>query len=240
MDQQNLSSQQDIIDQTIRNILVSNYFKRKNNILFERSLSKPYTYTLKEKGVEFAQEIEEKIQFLNIRDNLIESEEESKNTFNNSLKGIKVYSPEELQKMHEENRHFNMLEYYADFLSTQGRRSTRFPTDDKIKTTRLDMVEYKCEVNPEHVTFETTSLPNYLEGHHMIPMSAQKNFPSIKLDCIENMVALCPICHAQITYGTKDAKKEIFDTIVEKRIEDFESIGFTEPILKVIFDTYYK
>lgn len=241
MDQQNLSSQQDIIDQTIRNILVSNYFKRKNNILFERSLSKPYTYTLKEKGVEFAQEIEEKIQYLNIRDNLVESEEESINTFNNSLKGIKVYTPEELKEMHEENKHFDMLDYYSDFLSTQqGKRSLRFPTDDKIKTTRLDMVNYKCEVNSDHITFETTSLPNYLEGHHMIPMAAQKNFPSIKLDCIENMVALCPVCHAQITYGTKEEKKKIFDAIVAKRKKDFESIGFTEPILKVIFDTYYK
>lgn len=239
MSQQNLSSHQDIIDQTIRNILVSNYFKKKNNILFERSLSKPYTYTLKEKGLELAQEIEEKIHYLNIYDNLYESEEENKSALNNSLKGIKVYTLEELKKMHEENENFNMLEYYADFISSH-RNCLQFPRDDKIKTTRLDMVNYQCEVNPQHITFKTASLPNYLEGHHMVPMSAQKNFPNIKLDCIENMVALCPTCHAQITYGTKEEKKKIFDAIVEKRINDFMSIGFTKPILKVIFDIYYK
>ncbi len=240
MDQQNLSSQQDVIDQTIRNILVSNITKKKNAELFNQSDSKPFTYTLKDNGFEYASEIEEKIHYLNIEDNILDYNIEQENAIKNNAKGIKTYSKEELAQMHEENKHFNMLDYYADFLASNNNRNARFPTDDKIKNTRLKLEDYKCEVDSDHITFETTSLPNYLEGHHMVPMSAQKNFPNIKLDCIENMVALCPKCHAQITYGTRDEKKKIFDSVVEKRIEDFESIGFTEPILKVIFDTYYK
>ncbi len=240
MIQQNLSSQQDVIDQTIRNILVSNITKQKNAELFNQSLTKPFTYTLKPKGYEYASEIEAKIHYLNNEDNKLEYKIEQENTFQNNIKGIKTYSKEELAKMHEENKNFNMLEYYEEFLSSRGSRNARFPTDDKIKNTRLELEDFKCEVDSNHITFKTTSLPNYLEGHHMIPMSAQKNFPNIKLDCIENMVALCPLCHAQITYGTREEKKKVFDAIVKKRINDFESIGFTEPILKVIFDTYYK
>lgn len=108
-----------------------------------------------------------------------------------------------------------------------------------IKTTRFHNTNYSCEINDKHITFPTNSYPNYLEGHHLIPISAQRNFVSINLDCIENMVSLCPICHSQIHYGTKEAKLFIFNFIANARKKDLESIGFREEILKVVFEIYY-
>ena len=38
---------------------------------------------------------------------------------------------------------------------------------------------------------------------------------------------------------TQEQKKKVFEKIMQSRKEDLEKIGFTEPILKVIFDIYY-
>lgn len=231
MDQKNLSSSQDIIDQTIRNIMVSNYFKRKNNILFNRSTDKPFKYTLKEKGYVLAQEVEEILK--NHKDHDLFTENGIDN-FEIS-KGIGYYTDEELERIFEENKNYN---FYDEF-DVENQKVGRVPTDPKIKTTRFHKTNYCCEIDSNHKTFPTNSYPNFLLGHHLVPLSTQRNFCTIKLDCIENMVSLCPNCHSQIHYGNREAKKEIFDKIVQIRKKDLERIGFTEAILKVIFETYY-
>ena len=45
--QQNLTAPQCVVDQTIRNVLVSNYERQANRELFERSPVRPYIYTIK-------------------------------------------------------------------------------------------------------------------------------------------------------------------------------------------------
>ena len=142
-----------------------------------------------------------------------------------------------IQLLWKIRRSFRLSRYVFDYV--EENMINRFPTDPKIRSTRFYKSNYKCEVSSEHTTFPTVSMQNYLEGHHLVPMAAQKNFRTTKLDCIENMVALCPICHSQIHYGTYEAKKEVFDTIVDKRKKELESIGFTKEILNVIFDIYY-
>lgn len=234
MDQKNLSSEQDIIDQTIRNIMVSNYFKKKNNILFNRSETKPYRYTLKEEGLRLSAEVDEILARYKMIESMQEEETDSLDSINIS-KGIGYYTDKELAEIHEKNKNYNFYDAYDSSKYHKG----RVPTDPKIKTTRFRQMNYRCEVNAEHITFPTKIYPNYLEGHHLVAISAQRNFSSINLDCIENMVSLCPNCHCQIHYGTRDAKLETFNNIVKKRKKDLESIGFTEEILKVVFDTYY-
>ena len=59
MPQLHLSSQQDIIDQTVRNILVSNFSKTKNCQYIERSTQKPYRFKIK--GDIFEEDIYKKI-----------------------------------------------------------------------------------------------------------------------------------------------------------------------------------
>lgn len=234
MDQKNLSSNQDIIDQTIRNIMVSNYYKKKNYVLFYRSESKPFTYTIKDEGLKLSYDVDELLAHHQLIDSIQEEQNDSIDNFEIN-KGIEFYSDEELKEMHIKNQSFNFYDAY-DF---NKYKYGRIPTDYKIKTTRFKQTNFKCEINHGHITFPTITYPNYLEGHHFVPISAQRNFSSTNLDCIENMVSLCPVCHSQIHYGTRNAKLEIFNKIIEKRKEDFRSIGFTEEILKVVFDIYY-
>lgn len=234
MDQKNLSSNQDIIDQTIRNIMVSNYDKQKNNILFYRSETKPYKYRLKEEGLKLSYEVDELLEIHKKIDLMQEDENDSIDIIEID-KGIGYYTDEELKEMHRKNKNFNFYDAYDASKHNHG----RIKTDSKIKSTRFHQTNYRCEIDKNHITFPTTTLPNYLEGHHLVPISAQRNFASINLDCIENMVSLCPTCHSQIHYGTREAKLQIFNALIQNRKKDLKSIGFTEEILKVIFDTYY-
>lgn len=227
MDQKNLSSEQNIIDQTIRNILVSNYFKVKNNILFNRSNTKPFKYTVTNEGLKLASLVD---------DILFETKNNIDEVENIEIsKKIECYTDEELKKIFEENKKFNLYDKYDALTLSKG----RIPTDSKIKTTRFCQTNFACEINHNHKTFKSLLYPNFVLGHHLVPMAIQKNFASINLDCINNMVSLCPNCHYQIHYGTREAKKEIFDKIISLRKDDLLEIGFTEQILKVIFDTYY-
>jgi len=236
MEQMNLSSPQDIVDQTIRNILVSNYDKKKNNILFYRSKTTPYTYALKEEGYKLAQKIEERLKLVKEENDEYDIENNNINALNLS-KGLSIYSDDELKEIELSNKFFNIFDLIDE--TKLKSKNYRFATDPKIRVTRFYKANYKCECNPNHITFPTVSMENYLEGHHLIPMASQRNFRNTKLDCIENMVALCPICHCQIHYGTREAKREVFDVIVGKRIDDMKKIGFTKEILNVIFDIYY-
>lgn len=234
MDQKNLASNQDIIDQTIRNIMVSNYYKTKNNILFYRSDNKPFTYTLKEEGYKLASQVDDLLAQHKVLDNIEEKKADSLDNLFIS-KGIGYYTEEELKEIHEKNKSFNFYDAY----DVSYHKSGRIPTDPKIKSTRFYQTGFKCEVDHKHITFPTNSYPNYMEGHHLVPISTQRNFSTINLDCIENMVSLCPNCHNQIHYGTREAKLEVFNKIINSRKEELESIGFTEQILKVIFEIYY-
>lgn len=232
MDQKNLLSPQDIIDQTIRNVMVSNYDRKKNFILFEKSDTKPFTFKLKEAGYKLASEVDKVLAYHNNIDYITETDDD----FNGNVeieKGLKPYTEEELKKKHEENKHFNYLDHYA-------KSNNKITTDSRLKITRFNQTKYHCEVDENHITFPTSTSPNFLEGHHLVRMAAQKNFPSTNLDCIENIVSLCPNCHMQIHHGTKEAKLKIFNKILEKRGEDLKSIGFSREILQIIFDIYYK
>jgi len=232
MDQKNLPSKQDVIDQTIRNILVSNYERTNNRELFNRSIALPYHFTLTEKGSLLAQEAEKMIEKTKYYEKVT-------NDFgykNEKLsKGLHIYTEEELLKINEKNKTFDLYDEIEDVENWTG----RYPQDMKLKATTLARASYCCIINQDHITFESPSMPNFVIAHHLVPLGIQKNFPSVKLDCIQNLVALCPNCHAKIHYGTRKEKKVIFDSIVERKQKELLDIGFTKEILKIVFDTYY-
>lgn len=229
MEQKNLESKQDVINQTIRNIMVSNYDRRANYILFERSNNKPFTYTLKPDGLILANELEEFLENKKL-EYLSEINPESI-----SCENINSYSEEELSKINNQNKKFN----YSDIKDKGITISQRVPTDERIKLTRFVQTSYTCEADASHITFATSRFPNFLEGHHLIPLSAQRTFPDVKLDCIQNMVSLCPNCHKKIHYAEEHVKLELFNQIIENRKSDFEEIGFTIDDLQEIFKNFY-
>lgn len=236
MEQQNLSAHQAIIDQTVRNVLVSNYGKEKNQALFYRTAEKPYRYTLKPGGAEPAEEIARRLTDAKKKNEECQSLADSRDDF--AISGdSSIYTDEELAKIALDNKDFDVVGMIGQNRTRDEKYS--FPTDPKIRATRLFQAGYRCECDPAHITFPTVTVSNFLEGHHLVPMAAQRNFQSVKLDCIENMVALCPICHSRIHYGTREAKRFVFDRIVEKRKAELMKLGLTDFSLNEIFEAYY-
>lgn len=60
----------------------------------------------------------------------------------------------------------------------------------------LKRAQYLCEVDKAHFVFKLRNSPtNYTEPHHLIPLSAHRDFPEIDLDREQNIVSLCSNCH---------------------------------------------
>lgn len=74
--------------------------------------------------------------------------------------------------------------------------------DPVVAANALCNANYKCEICTIHPTFirKSNGKP-YTEPHHLVPMSAQKDF-NVSLDVENNIVSLCSNCHNQIHYGS--------------------------------------
>ena len=74
-----------------------------------------------------------------------------------------------------------------------------------------------------------------MEGHHLIPMKAQKNFEK-NIDRSDNICCLCPNCHRAIHYGTKKEKKARLTLLYKEKMEKLKEndiyIDFEELINK--------
>lgn len=86
-----------------------------------------------------------------------------------------------------------------------------------IASFALKEANYSCEVNKTHQTFisQKTNLP-YCESHHFLPMKFQDDF-HFPLDCVENIISLCPTCHRGFHHGIIDHRQELINTIYKSR-----------------------
>lgn len=80
-----------------------------------------------------------------------------------------------------------------------------------ISKRALKKAKFKCEFDDSHYTFLTDKVVPYMEGHHLIPCTASnaERFWSANkrnIDCVENIICLCPTCHRRIHFGSKDEK----------------------------------
>lgn len=88
----------------------------------------------------------------------------------------------------------------------------------------LERADYKCEYDPEHMTFITNKGKPYVEAHHLIPIREQDRF-DYYLDNSANIVALCPNCDKALTLGTDELKETILRKLFYSRIEHLERNG---------------
>lgn len=101
-----------------------------------------------------------------------------------------------------------------------------FIRDPKIAENALRDSGFQCEYNKKHKTFISKRTgKNFVEIHHLIPMSEQKKF-EFSLDIESNMVTLCPNCHRRIHLGVAEEKKLILNELLTtKRIKRLETCG---------------
>lgn len=120
-------------------------------------------------------------------------------------------------------------------------KTSSYKKDPKIAKTVLKEKNYKCEYASlcgiEHKTFITKTGVEFQEGHHLIPMKAQKDFDE-NLDRPENIISLCPVCHRAIHNACKTEKIKILEALYKERIKKLEecniNISFED-----LFNKYY-
>lgn len=97
---------------------------------------------------------------------------------------------------------------------------------DRIKARQVtESCNYLCGIDNSHISFIAESTGHqYVEGHHIIPLSLQNEF-ECNLDCYANIIALCPNCHRMLHYGRKNDRKDKLKAIYDDRYERFESSG---------------
>jgi len=86
-----------------------------------------------------------------------------------------------------------------------------------ISSFALKKAGFRCEIDKTHKTFisQKTNF-SYSEAHHFIPMKFQDVFKS-PLDCVENIISLCPNCHRGFHHAVADYKRELITKIYDSR-----------------------
>lgn len=114
----------------------------------------------------------------------------------------------------------------------------RYKTNARISKTALDLANYTCLGNKEHITFTSKLGKQYMEAHHLIPMSAQKDF-SINIDRIENIVSICPICHSAIHLGDEKTRLELVKKLYDLKEKELKNVGL-DISFGELYTKYYK
>ncbi len=229
MFQQNLAAPQCVVDQTIRNVLVSNYERQANRELFERSAVRPYTYTIKPAGADLALQVER--EFVSGVSSISASSRSWVRDQGPALITAQAYTAEELAAIAERNRNYQ-------YQPPQPGCAEHRERDFRLKMTRLEQKGFRCSIDESHRTFEAPNMPNFLECHHIVPLAAQRDVPNINLDCLENLAPLCPICHSAIHCGAPEVRYALFDALLERFGTQLEGIGLSAELARDLFERY--
>lgn len=124
-------------------------------------------------------------------------------------------------------------------VQSSGKRVLRNP---QLTKSAIINADYQCEVDANHTTFLNQHDKHYMEGHHLIPCT-EKNAKSIwhkfnrNIDCIENIVSLCPNCHRAIHLGNNDEKRKILKKLLDSRLSILKNVGIdiTEEFLFQVY-----
>lgn len=76
----------------------------------------------------------------------------------------------------------------------------------------LNKYNNTCFFDKNHITFKTKTADNYVECHHIIPLSLSESFDK-NLDCEDNLIPLCPNCHRAIHLSIIEHKDIMIDKI---------------------------
>src|SRR5699024_5398006 len=94
--------------------------------------------------------------------------------------------------------------------------------------------QYFCQIDHNHFSFKSqTTNENYVEAHHIIPISTQALF-NYSIDCVPNIASLCPVCHRQIHFGYKSDKKRLLEILWDKKQEDILKAGIDIKLKEVV------
>lgn len=106
--------------------------------------------------------------------------------------------------------------------------------DPDITYTALDNASFTCEFDDLHKTSISAAhrMP-IMEGHHLVPMGIQSIIP-VRLDVPENVICLCPNCHAAIHQAIKEEKFKIIKSFFLSRQEALKLRGINVSLTELL------
>lgn len=111
-----------------------------------------------------------------------------------------------------------------------------YPRKQNESKNALRRAQYLYEVDNSHFVFKRrNSSDNYTEPHHLILLSAYRDFPGIDLDREQNIVSLCSNCHNMLHYAA--SYKEVLHELYVQRKELLKQIGIVVSFEQLV--SYY-
>ena len=115
-----------------------------------------------------------------------------------------------------------------EFTQTGG--STVVNKKASVSKRALVAAHFQCEAYPRHRTFLTEKGVPYMEGHHLIPCTYNNAIHFFdergrNIDCVQNIVCLCPTCHRRVHFGSREERESIIRTLYDKHLEKLRSAG---------------
>ena len=137
----------------------------------------------------------------------------------NELDQIDLDDSEYLEEIQEEIKDNKKVKAppVAKIIKIQIGSKLIYKRNPLIAVASLSRAKFICEIDHSHKTFiaEKSKKP-YVEAHHFVPMKFQSDF-SFPLDCVENVISLCPTCHRGIHLGQVDYKRTLIDVLYNSR-----------------------
>ena len=111
----------------------------------------------------------------------------------------------------------------------QAGKKRKFRTNPLLGKLAIKKAYYQCECDYTHVSFVSKKTKKaYMEAHHLIPVCFQKEIwdkYGVNIDCVENLVSLCPTCHKAFHYGSNEVKAALIEKLYTKCAPKFYAIG---------------
>jgi 5-methylcytosine-specific restriction enzyme A len=106
---------------------------------------------------------------------------------------------------------------------------TRWKRNPKLAARALKMADYKCELDPESISFisKNTKKP-FMEAHHLVPMGLQGEFSKINLDDVRNICSLNPTNHRKLHYAKFAVIEDNLKRLADLKSDFLDEAGVTE------------
>lgn len=213
-----------IYEQTMDNFLISKHSLFSRNELTNLELYKNFLYNFQNLDINLIDEDADVV----IAGDIDELKDEAEYTEDVVSQEISQITREKLE----------ILPTIEPIMITEGERLI-VKRDATIGALAIANSEYKCEFDESHKTFiSKKTKKRYMEAHHLIPINQAQYIWKKKranVDCIENIVSLCPTCHRAIHHGEFDTKLVILKKLYDLKYPDLVKAG-----LDIDFETLLK
>ena len=115
-----------------------------------------------------------------------------------------------------------------------GSSKKKYSGKPSIGRGAIEKAKFTCENDNSHKSFISKKTgENYMEPHHLIPISQQEFFVN-SIDITPNLICLCPNCHKQIHHGTDSEVKAMLKKFYTLRHSDLKRCGIEIDFNKLI------